>query len=564
MNKLGVKILKIVSVITLISMIILVLSSVLIFRSLFTKLQTDAKNVASESVSSIDGKKLEKVIKSKSMDSVEYKEIQQSMVDFKNDKDIKYFYTLARGEGNRTYFVVDSSLVEPSELGEEYRLSNEMQDAFNGKVSFTRNPYKDDYGTFLSGYAPIKNSSGEIVAIAAIDKDVENFLYIQATLTKTTIIVAVVILILSVLMSIVFSKKISSGIKVLKDGLSRMSAGDLTVPISKINTRDEIQTIAESVNDVRMNTSKTLSSLRQACETVIERIDNLSSISEEMATSSEEVAATIQEVAKGTNSQTEEMTKIDSIMNNFGIKIDETVLEIESVNSKVDLIHSKAQISNQDMTFLEDAIKDINGSFTGVRNEIKGLSGYLSQIGEVTNLINNIAEQTNLLALNAAIEAARAGETGRGFAVVADEIRKLAEQSKSSALNIGNLLENVIAKSNLVIKTSDDMDDKLNEQIRIISVSVNSFKEIIDNVEEIIPIINVVSKNMNVIKIEKENTIKCVEATSSVAEEVSASSEQIAASSQELSASSQEVASSAQDLSELAKNMMKAMEQFKI
>nr|WP_281273802.1 methyl-accepting chemotaxis protein [Biomaibacter acetigenes] len=136
-------------------------------------------------------------------------------------------------------------------------------------------------------------------------------------------------------------------------------------------------------------------------------------------------------------------------------------------------------MSNRDLAILEDAIKDINLSFTDVRNEIKGLGIQLSQIGKITDLINDIAEQTNLLALNATIEAARAGEAGRGFAVVAEEIRKLAEQSKTSSSNISSLLENLMNKSNLAIKTSDIMKDKLNGQITVIGNSVNSFKEII-------------------------------------------------------------------------------------
>jgi methyl-accepting chemotaxis protein len=563
MNKLGIKILRMVGMISFISIAILVLSNVLIFKSMFSKLQLDAKNIGSQSVSSIDGDKLEKVITDQSMDSIEYKEIQQSMMKFKNDKDIKYFYTMAKGEDNKPYIIVDASLIDTAPLGEKYDLENEMVEAFNGKISYVANPVSDDDGTFISSYAPIKNSSGEIIAIVGVDKDVADFLYIRSNLLKSTAILAVIIMILSILMSIIFSKGISRNVNKLSSTLNTMSKGDLTVS-TNIKSGDEFQIIGESINNVRVKTAETLSTLRQTCERVMGKSSNLSSTSEEMAASSEEVAASIQEVTKGMNSQSEEMTKINDIMNNFGIKIDNTVKAIEAVNSNVEIINSKAKISNQDLIKLEDSIKGINLSFADVRNEIKGFGEYLSQIGEVTNLINGIAEQTNLLALNAAIEAARAGETGRGFAVVADEIRKLAEQSKTSASHISDLLENVITKSNLIIKTSEVMDDKLNGQIIVLSNSINSYKEIICNIEEIIPQINAVSNNMNNIDEEKGTIISSVETTASVSEEVLASSEQIAASSQQLSASSQEVASSAQDLSELSKNMMEAMEQFKI
>lgn len=91
---------------------------------------------------------------------------------------------------------------------------------------------------------------------------------------------------------------------------------------------------------------------------------------------------------------------------------------------------------------LDTATSEVNR----VSSEVNNLSDAAAQITHIIDTIRDIAGQTNLLALNAAIEAARAGEQGRGFAVVADEVRKLAERTNLSALEVTEIVGAITGK----------------------------------------------------------------------------------------------------------------------
>lgn len=138
------------------------------------------------------------------MDTDEYTEIQDNLVKFKNDQNIKFIYTLVKDSEDNAYIAVDGSLVNTSDFGEQYDLDDAMNIAFNGKDSFTEKPVTDNYGTFISGYAPIKNSSGEIIAIVGADADVGIYSYLVSKFTQIYILLSIGMMIIITLISIIF------------------------------------------------------------------------------------------------------------------------------------------------------------------------------------------------------------------------------------------------------------------------------------------------------------------------------------------------------------------------
>ncbi|OQA19875.1 MAG: Phytochrome-like protein cph2 [bacterium ADurb.Bin363] len=195
--------------------------------------------------------------------------------------DVIYIYTLIQTDDpEKCKFVLASDDYGRKELDPNdtvYDVSNipvlRNRTAFMEPTA-TKDTYEDKWGEFITGYAPLKDKNGKVIATVGVDMGKKKIAEFQQNIKRWTVIVVIANIVLSFILSLIIASFISTPLKTIARHTKLISEGDFNAKIV-VESDDEIKVLADAFNSMSEKLGSLFANLNQTQKKLLIYMDDL-------------------------------------------------------------------------------------------------------------------------------------------------------------------------------------------------------------------------------------------------------------------------------------------------
>lgn len=267
-------------------------------------------------------------------------------------------------------------------------------------------------------------------------------------------------------------------------GVARKIAdGDLTADVAVVKGDDETAQLLTASRDMIVSLNSLLSQVKRSSIQLISTANEISSTSKLQETTVQDFGASTSQIAAAVK------------------EISATAQELVATMSGVsDLAHGTASLADtggRQLEGMKASMQTLAASTGSISQKLSTISDKARAITGVVTTITKIADQTNLLSLNAAIEAEKAGEYGLGFGVVAREIRRLADQTAVSVLDIEHMVRDMQSAVSAGVLEMDKFTGEVRGGAAEVGTLGERLSTILQQVQSLLPRFGLVKEGMS-------------------------------------------------------------------
>ncbi|MCR2807830.1 methyl-accepting chemotaxis protein [Paenibacillus soyae] len=349
----------------------------------------------------------------------------------------------------------------------------------------------------------------------------------------------------------------------LSDLMTLGAQGDLSVR-TQFKSQDEIGKVGREFNRMMDQINGLVNQTNRSASAVLETAASLSEASNQTSASAKEIKVATEQIITGSVSLSEEADQVSRLTTDLGDKLKTIVEANGQLGQSAETVRSASQQGMINMEGLVQQTSDIEAKTRVMVERVEGLQESTHAVRGILALLEGISQKTNILSLNAGIEAARSGAAGKGFAVIASEIRNLAEQSKTSIVSVGEIVDKIQSEIDRTVSALSEVYPIFQQQNHAVQATGTIFRAVQGQMDDFVHNLRDIFQSIEHLEHSQQVLSDAMQAVSAVSQQSAASSEQVASLCSQQFGISQDLVQLSGQLEQLSGSLKASLDRFQL